>query len=230
MHTYFYNGTLTNQITLDKVESNHAVKVMRSKVGKQLLIINGKGQKGVGEITDANPKKCVVSIASVQSEKEPESKIIVAIAPTKSNDRMAVFLEKATEIGVDEIIPLICTNNERSKINIERWNRVVLAATKQSERFWMPSISEPIKLSDFVGQKFEGNKLIAYCEEKPERSILELTTATKSTIILIGPEGDFTLQEVLDAEQNDFLRCNLGKNRLRTETAGLVAVTLLKNQ
>ncbi len=143
---------------------------------------------------------------------------------------MAVFLEKATEIGVDEIVPLLCTNNERSKINIERWSRVVLAATKQSERFWMPTISEPLKLSELVGREFEGNKLIAYCEEKPEQSILELAKPEQSTIILIGPEGDFTNKEVENAEKNGFMRCNLGKNRLRTETAGLVAVTLLKSR
>ena len=228
MHTYFYSGPIDKIIFLDKEESNHAVKVMRSRLNDKVAVINGKGIRAVGSITDLNARKCEIAIESKVQETYSNAPITLAIAPTKSNDRMSVVLEKATEIGVDIIVPLICNQNERSKINLERWNRVVLAATKQSGRFWLPKICEPLSVKDFTTGCESYNKVIAYCEERPEANLLDVVDKSKSTTVLIGPEGDFTLEEVLEAESNGFIRVNLGSNRLRTETAGLVAVTLLK--
>jgi 16S rRNA (uracil1498-N3)-methyltransferase len=228
MHTYFYTGPIDTDIFLDKDESNHAVKVMRSRLNDKVAIINGKGVKAIGVITDLNAKKCKVTIDSKEQEAYTIAPITLAIAPTKSNDRMSVVLEKATEIGVDVIIPLVCKQNERSKINLERWNRVVLAATKQSGRFWLPKINEPITVKEYTANCDTHNKVIAYCEDRPEANLLDVVDKSKSTAILIGPEGDFTEEEVKIAEANGFTRVNLGANRLRTETAGLVAVTLLK--
>lgn len=227
MHTYFFEGDLKGTIVLSREESNHAVKVMRTKENDLVRIINGKGTVAIGEIVSDHPKMCKVAIANTSSYDELSPKITIAIAPTKGNDRIEFFIEKATEIGVFKIIPLICRNNERDKVNLERWKKVTLAATKQSQRPWLPIIGDPVR----INQLFEDNdlpetKLIAYCEELPEESITKYT-GKSDLIVLIGPEGDFTKDEVTQSEQRGFIRVNLGENRLRTETAGLVALSKL---
>lgn len=230
MHTYFYEGDIDSELMLSPEESNHAVKVMRSKVGDHVAVINGKGVRAIGEIIDAHPKKCLVRIESKVEEPEPESKVFVAISPTKSNDRIEFFLEKATEIGMDGVIPLMAKNNERTKINMDRWRKVVISAVKQSKRLWMPEIMDPMKVDEVLNQNWEGyTKLIAYCEDLPEESISKYSTQQENKLLLIGPEGDFTIDEVKECEANGFKRVNLGENRLRTETAGIVGVTLLKS-
>ncbi len=228
MHTYFFEGVLQENIILSETESHHAVKVMRSKNGDEVFLINGKGSKAIGIIVNNHPKKCEITIGETFFEAENIPKITIGIAPTKTNERIEFFLEKATEIGVDTIIPLICDNNERVKVNLDRWQKIILAATKQSQRFWMPKIDVPSTLQQLISQSLPPIKLIAYCEELPEQSILNFASSNKDKIVLIGPEGDFSKREIELAEQNDFKKIHLGKNRLRTETAGLVALTHLR--
>jgi 16S rRNA (uracil1498-N3)-methyltransferase len=230
MHTYFYDGDLNGQVVLSQEESNHAVKVMRSKVGDRVMLINGKGVKAVGSIVDAHHKRCSVSIEQLEEEAMTGPKVIVAISPTKSNDRIEFFLEKATEIGVDGVIPLMAQNNERTKVNMDRWKKVIISAVKQSKRFWMPELFEPMKMSQLLNEDWSGSvKLIAYCEDLPEENVVNYASHVEDKLLLIGPEGDFTKEEVEQCEGAGFHRVNLGKNRLRTETAGIVGVTLLKN-
>lgn len=230
MHTYFFEGNIENEVTLSPEESNHAVKVMRSKSGDRVVVINGQGVKAIGEISDPHPKKCKVLILNKETQEAPLNKIVIAISPTKSNDRIEFFLEKATEIGLDGVIPLLAKNNERDKVNLDRWKKVIISAVKQSKRSWMPQIYDPMKMEELVLHDWNGYvKLIAYCEDLPEKSITAYSSANQSKLLLIGPEGDFTGDEVQLCEANDFVRVNLGVNRLRTETAGIVGVTLLKN-
>lgn len=229
MHTYFYEGDIDSEVILSQEESNHAIKVMRSKNGDRVLVINGRGIRATGIISDAHPKKCQVKIVSKEIFPPDETKVMVAISPTKSNDRIEFFLEKATEIGLDGVIPLMAKNNERTKVNMERWKKVMVSAVKQSNRSWMPEIFEPMKIEELLKQDWgDFQKLIAYCEELPEESVTQYANNTKNKLLLIGPEGDFTLEEVIGCESVGFKRVNLGKNRLRTETAGIVGVTLLK--
>lgn len=230
MHTYFYEGNIDSKIILSPEESNHAVKVMRSKMGDKVLVINGRGAKAVGEIVDPHQKKCELRIVSKEEFLMEGPKIFVAISPTKSNDRIEFFLEKATEIGVDGIIPLLAKNNERTKLNMDRWRKVIISAVKQSKRVWMPEVFEPMKLEELFRRDWiDFEKLIAYCEDLPEENILKYSSSTKHKLLLIGPEGDFNHEEVESSEKVGFKRVNLGKNRLRTETAGIVGVTLLKS-
>lgn len=230
MHTYFFDGNINDELVLSPEESNHAIKVMRSKVADRVAIINGQGVHAIGEIIDAHPKKCRIEILEIRREEEEGSKVFVAISPTKSNDRIEFFLEKATEIGLNGVIPLMAKNNERTKVNMGRWRKVVISAVKQSKRLWMPVIHEPMKMEDLVSREWDGFvKLIAYCEDLPEQSITSFQDSSENKLLLIGPEGDFTSEEVKLCEENGFHRVNLGENRLRTETAGIVGVTLLKN-
>lgn len=228
MHTYYYKGDLTGSIILSEDESNHAVKVMRSKEGDRVEVINGFGTKIIGEIVNAHPKKCEVSVKSSVFEDAKSDKVYIAIAPTKSNDRIEFFIEKSTEIGVDGIIPLMAKNNERTKVNLDRWKKVAISAVKQSKRFWLPEIMEPMTINQVLELNWNNfNKLIAYCEDLPEDHVLTKKVEGLSHLVFIGPEGDFTCEEVQNCEEQGFQRINLGPNRLRTETAGLVAVTLL---
>ncbi len=229
MHTYFFDGNILDGITLSPEESNHAIKVMRSQKGDEVMVINGKGVRVTGEIIDPHHKRCLIRVLSREEKEASNTKVIVAIAPTKSNDRIEFFLEKATEIGLDGVIPLMAKNNERTKVNLERWRKVILAAVKQSQRLWKPEVFEPMKVEELLAANWDGyKKLIAYCEELPEESILNHASSSEDVLLLIGPEGDFTTDEVVLCEGKGFTRVNLGQNRLRTETAGIVGVTLLK--
>lgn len=229
MHTYFFDGNIDDELTLSPEESNHAVKVMRSKPGDKVVVINGRGVRAIGEIADAHHKRCLIYVIKREEVEQESTQIYVAISPTKSNDRIEFFLEKATEIGLGGVIPLMAKNNERTKINLDRWKKVVISAVKQSKRLWLPEILEPMKVEELISKEWERYiKLIAYCEDLPEESILKYAVTESPKLLLIGPEGDFTKEEVELCEDNGFKRVNLGENRLRTETAGVVGVTLLK--
>ncbi len=226
MHIYYHKGVITQDFELNEAESHHAVKVMRTQVGASIRVVNGEGQESVCELLDNHPKHCRLKVISTHFEAKKTKKIVIAIAPTKTNERIEWFLEKATEIGVDEIIPLVCKNGERAKINYDRWEKTVIAAVKQSKRKWKPLIYEAQSMGELVKMNFGGHKLIAYCEQLPDKKITDFTDGT-STLLLIGPEGDFTLDEVRLAQENQFVAISLGDNRLRTETAGVVGVTVL---
>jgi 16S rRNA (uracil1498-N3)-methyltransferase len=226
MHIFYHKGSISNDFELNEVESHHAIKVMRSKIGDTVFVINGEGQESICELLDNHPKRCKLKVVSSTYTAPTAKKVSIAIAPTKSNDRIEWFLEKATEIGVSDFIPLICKNGERGKINFERWEKIVVSAVKQSKRKWKPIIHPAISVNELLKSPFEGEKLIAYCENLPSKKIQEYTAST-STLLLIGPEGDFTVEEISLAKSHNFTPISLGENRLRTETAGIVGATIL---
>lgn len=223
------------QITLPPDESKHASKVLRMEVGNQLEIVNGTGVIFTGEITCNEPKNVIVKKIKLEKIIPDNYHFHIAIAPTKSNDRFEWFLEKATELGIHEITPLLCSNSERKKIKPERFQRIIIGAMKQSKRLFLPQLNELTKFEDFVNSHKKG--LIAHCYEEEERNTtiykeLQLNPdrwENKNTPVLIGPEGDFTLNEVKMALKNKYQAVTLGKTRLRTETAGIYACMNLKN-
>jgi 16S rRNA (uracil1498-N3)-methyltransferase len=228
----FYNSDIdsnTTSLSFDKIESRHIVRVLRKKENDILHITNGKDFLFDAKIVVANDKKCVVEIIKVKEKPKTWSYYLhIAIAPTKNNDRMEWFLEKATEIGIDEITPIICNNSERRTVKLERFEKIIQSAMKQSLKFRLPKINEPIKFNEFINQNFEGTICIAHCEEEQNKNLLQsITKPSEKTTILIGPEGDFSLAEIKKALNKKFIPISLGESRLRTETAGLVAANIV---
>jgi 16S rRNA (uracil1498-N3)-methyltransferase len=224
----FYNPDLSekdSQFTFDKTESRHIVKSLRKKEGDILYITNGKGTLFTVKIVVANDKRCLVTL--IATEQQPNSRnyyLHVAIAPTKNNDRLEWFLEKATEIGIDEITPVICSNSERTTLKIERLQKIIQSAMKQSLKCTLPILNAPIKFTEFINQDFDGNIYIAHCEEQEKKSLVKEIKPNQKTTVLIGPEGDFSPKEIEQALAKKFTPVSLGKTRLRTETAGITAV------
>ena len=220
----FYLENPEKDIILSTEESKHATKVLRKKEGDILNFTDGKGRFYKAEITVADTRKCRLQIvSSEQKEKQHNYHLHIAIAPTKNMDRFEWFLEKATEIGIDEITPIICEHSERKVLKTERCNRILLSAMKQSLKFHLPKLNEAIILKDFLKQDFEGGKYIAHCEQGEKQELITEKKEQK-TLILIGPEGDFSPNEIDLSLQNQFKSVSLGTSRLRTETAGIVAV------
>ena len=227
----FYNPEIeetTKEIMFDKVESAHIIRVLRKKESDILYITNGKGFLFDAKIVIANDKKCLASIIKTEQKPKPWNYYLhIAIAPTKNNDRIEWFLEKATEIGIDEITPIICSNSERRVVKNDRFEKIMQAAMKQSLKFTLPKLNEPIKFTEFINQEFEGKICIAHCEEQEKNLLKDIVKPNEKTTILIGPEGDFSYDEIKKALLKDFTPISLGESRLRTETAGLVAVNLV---
>jgi len=219
----FYLENPENEIILSAEESKHVTKVLRKKEGDILNFTDGKGHFYKAEITIADTRKCRLQVvSSKQKEKQHNYHLHIAIAPTKNMDRFEWFLEKATEIGIDEITPIICSHSERKVIKTERCNRILLSAMKQSLKFHVPKLNEAISLNDFLKQNFNGTKYIAHCKDR-EKKELKTVNKTEKYLILIGPEGDFSQKEIDLALQNQFKPVSLGESRLRTETAGIIA-------
>ncbi|SHI47801.1 16S rRNA (uracil1498-N3)-methyltransferase [Mesonia phycicola] len=222
----FYNPTVKKSdkvITFPKDESKHIVKVLRKDIGDKLNITNGKGFLFTAEITDINPNKCRAVIQDFEEERDKKYHIHLAVAPTKMNDRFETFLEKATEIGLDSITPIICDHSERKIVKINRLERVLQSAMKQSLHFTLPKINEAIPFKDFVENEQNEQKFIAHCEELDKKSLQKELKPRGNYTILIGPEGDFSPQEIELAIKNSFIPVTLGNTRLRTETAAIVA-------
>jgi 16S rRNA (uracil1498-N3)-methyltransferase len=229
MHRFYAdNLNLESQTAiLNEVESNHACKVLRLNEGEALEIINGQGLVAQALITKSHHKRCEVKIERIQSFEAPKRLIHLAICPTKGNDRFEWMLEKIVEIGVDEITPLISENSERNKLNFERLEKIILSATKQSLRAYMPMLNPQFKVSEFIEN--QTNTFMAHCDEGFERVSIQGLHIDQNVTIMIGPEGDFSKREIELALQNGLKSVSLGQNRLRTETAGVVAVALLRN-
>ena len=223
----FFNKDISinnEHFTFDKTESRHIVKVLRKKVNDNIYITNGKGILFTGIIEFANEKKCKIWIIDYKTKpKQWNYNLHIAIAPTKNNDRLEWFLEKATEIGIDEITPIICSNSERTILKTERLEKIVQSAMKQSLKFELPKLNKPIKFNDFINQEFKGNLFIAHCEELDKKSLAKEVKPNTNILILIGPEGDFSATEIEKALAKKFIPVTLGESRLRTETAGVVA-------
>lgn len=237
----FYTPDITSEIyTLNEDESRHAVKVLRLKTGDHIQLIDGSGGWYEAEITDDHQKRCTVKVVTKQTEYNKRSwKLHIAVAPTKNIDRMEWFIEKATEIGIEEITPLDCEKSERTVIKTERLNKVAVSAIKQSMKAYLPKINELTEFNKFIGSTsgFNGEKFIAHCHPFPLSSkgegsgvrshIKTLYTPQQNVLILIGPEGDFSAAEVKLAIENGFKEISLGQSRLRTETAALYACSVI---
>lgn len=215
-----------NDVTFsfDKEESRHITKVLRKKEGSQIFLTNGKGYLFTSQISTASEKKCEVKILSTTFYPNKKYRIHIAIAPTKMNDRFEWFLEKATEIGINEITPLICEHSERKVYKIDRAEKIIQSAMKQSLQHYLPKINPPENFKNFISKElnFE-KKFIAHCEETEKKLFQNSFKKDESILILIGPEGDFSTFEIKFAMENKFIPVSLGSNRLRTETAALVA-------
>ncbi|WP_372745453.1 16S rRNA (uracil(1498)-N(3))-methyltransferase [Lutibacter sp.] len=224
----FYNPEITietKQFTFDKTESRHIVKVLRKNEGDTIFITNGFGDLFTSKIIAANDKKCLVEITAIETKQKPWNYYLhIAIAPTKLNDRFEWFLEKATEIGIDEITPIICDHSERKVLKTDRMEKIIQSAAKQSLKFHYPKLNEPITFNDFIKLNFEGQLFIAHCEETEKKLLKTELKPQLPTTILIGPEGDFSPKEIKQSLGRSFIPVSLGESRLRTETAGIVAV------
>lgn len=227
----FYNPVLKegdSRFTFDSGESKHIAKVLRKNVGDELQITNGQGFFFDGKIIDNSSKNCVVEIYKTTKIFPTKHRLHMAVAPTKMNDRFEWFLEKATEIGIHEITPIICARSERKTVKQERMQRVVQAAMKQSFQAYLPKINDAITLDDFLEQTSSDLLFIAHCE-KTERFELKRRIAPDNEItILIGPEGDFSPKEIKNAQSKGYLPISMGQTRLRTETAAIVACTIVR--
>lgn len=212
----------TNEFTFDKEESKHIVKVLRKLEGSILHITNGKGFLFICEVILASEKKCVVKINESQFTELKNYSIHMVVAPTKMNDRYEWFLEKAAEIGVNEITPIICDHSERKIIKTERFDKILISAMKQSNQMYLPILNEPIKLTDFLSKEINGQKFIAHCEETEKVELKDRIKTEHNYTLLIGPEGDFSTNEIIKALAHGYLPVALGNTRLRTETAALV--------
>ena len=222
----FYSPDINSgctQYTFSKEESKHIVRVLRKKEGDILNVTNGKGYLFTVEISIADAKKCLVHINNTKQIGNHNYNLHIAIAPTKMNDRMEWFLEKATEIGIDEITPIFCDNSERKVIKKERFDKIIQSAMKQSLQMQLPKLNEAISYKEFVNQDISGQLFIAHCEEQEKTQFHSLVTPKQSYTILIGPEGDFSTSEIKLALDKGFAPVALGNTRLRTETAGIVA-------
>lgn len=226
----FYNPDLdqsASQFTFPEDESKHIVKVLRKKTDDILHITNGKGYIFEAKITAANPKKCSAQIISDSKKHQKMHWFHLVVAPPKSNDRFEWFLEKATEIGVNEITPIICERSERKTVKHERAEKVVQSAMKQSLRSYLPKLNEAISLKDFLALEHKNLLFIAHCTDDEKVDLKRRVVPDHDVTILIGPEGDFSDTEIKSAQDKGFLPVSLGDSRLRTETAAIVACTTI---
>ncbi len=222
----FYTPDLDKQetYTLSEEESRHCCQVLRLHQGDAIHLINGKGGFYNALLLNANPKATQIKITGVQQEYgKRDNYIHVAVAPTKNIERFEWLLEKATEIGIDEITPLICDRSERREIKTERLNKVITSAVKQSLKAYHPLLNEPVKFKDLVKKEKSDLKFIAHCMEGQKFTLKDKFKPNERYLVLIGPEGDFSPGELEEALSNEFFPVSLGKSRLRTETAALEA-------
>ena len=203
------------------MESRHISKVLRKSIGEVIYVTNGLGICAEGILISNHPKECKVEVKTITKEKKSNFRLHIAIAPTKANDRFEWFLEKATEIGIDEITPLLCDHSERRRIKAERYEKVLQAAMKQSLKYTLPILNPMISFRDLMEMDIESKKMIAHCEDDKKEKLSEIVN--RDNLILIGPEGDFSIDEIKKALKYQFIPISLSEARLRTETAGIVA-------
>ncbi|MBO5827969.1 MAG: 16S rRNA (uracil(1498)-N(3))-methyltransferase [Paludibacteraceae bacterium] len=221
----FYAPAISESPFLSEEESSHAVRVLRLDVGDRIELVDGIGNFYEAEIVFPHHKKCEVRILNkYENFNTFPYHLHIAIAPTKNMDRLEWFVEKATEIGISEITPLLCRYSERKVVKLERINKIIVSAMKQSKKSLLPQLNEMISFNDFI-KKCEGhdNCFIAHCYNQNKQSLSQLYLKGNDATIVIGPEGDFSEEEVESALKNGFSPITLGESRLRTETAGIVA-------
>ncbi|MFK8046465.1 MAG: 16S rRNA (uracil(1498)-N(3))-methyltransferase [Crocinitomicaceae bacterium] len=221
-HLFFCSDIDSN--ALSKEESHHATKVLRLKIGDQIKVLDGIGTIADAKITEQSKNSIAFEVVKKLKFRKSEVFLHIAIAPTKSNERIEFFLEKCTEIGISSITPIITKNSERKKINEDRWRKIIISAAKQSQSAFFPVLNPLTNFKSFVKNQQSKLLLIAHCENSSSKNELRNEIKNEKEIcILIGPEGDFTKEEINFAVENKYKPVSLGNSRLRTETAGIVA-------
>lgn len=225
MHWFFNSEIIGDTFETSREESRHISKVLRMVPGDEAVFTDGVGNAYHVELIDNHPKQCSFRVKKKVTQHKPaDYHLHLAVAPTKNISRFEWFLEKATEIGIDEITPVFCDHSERLKLNVERLNRVLIAALKQSQQVWLPILNEPRKFKDIISTaKPDAYNYIAWVSKDHDTLLKSHYRPGKDATILIGPEGDFSSDEIEMALASNFIPISLGDNRLRTETAALVA-------
>lgn len=221
---FFAEDLKEKDLILDEETSRHIAQVLRMEVGEKIQLTDGKGLLVDATITNNHKKKCAVIFTNKTTQPQKEKKVTIAISLLKNASRFEWFLEKATELGIAEVVPLLCERTEKQHFRYDRMNGILVSAMLQSHQSWKPVLQQPIKYHDFLQQQTSGNKLIAHCEQTSKIHLKEIGIQS-TNVILIGPEGDFSTKEIEAA--HGFIHVSLGDNRLRTETAGVVAAVFL---
>ena len=228
---YFYEpliATGMTQFTLSETSSKHCVQVLRMDVGEPIEITNGQGGLFHASIQVAHKKNALVTITKSVQTDPPKQKLQLGISVLKNAVRLEWLFEKATEIGVTSIAPLVCDRTIHERFKTERMQQIIQSAMIQSQQTWLPVLSEPMPLKEFIAKATATQKLIAHCEPLP-KTLIKSIKPNDDLLLLIGPEGDFTASEIEAAIAKDFTPIDLGPTRLRTETAGIFALSCLKN-
>ncbi|MBR9831606.1 16S rRNA (uracil(1498)-N(3))-methyltransferase [bacterium] len=225
----FYSTSVHSEIiTLDENDSKHAIRVLRLNENDKIDIIDGVGTLYHCAILDAHPKRCTLRVLESKKDENPYGMLHIAVAPTKNNNRYEWFIEKATEIGIGSITPIVTENSERRVIKHDRMEKILIAAMKQSLKLYLPELKEVQPFKSAINQFPESNRLIAHCAfDLDKNKLIESIDTTLPTYLMIGPEGDFSAKEIEIAKMNGFKPVSLGKSRLRTETAAVVACAQL---
>jgi len=216
-------------LQLDKDTTRHVIQVLRMKRNDKLLLTDGRGNLLTTAIIDDHKKKCMVRVEEREFDPGQKRKITIAISLLKNNSRLEWAFEKITELGISEIIPLVCERTEKQHFRFERMKNILISSMLQSQQAWLPILHEPVDFEQVVEQSHQDQKFIAHCVEEEKRNLSDLVNENLSSqIILVGPEGDFTNEEIEFAIRYHFTPVALGETRLRSETAGIVAAAILK--
>lgn len=231
---FYLEQLQSQQVVLDEDTSKHVISVLRMQAGERILLTDGKGNRSEAVIMDANRKRCQVEITFAEKVPPAAVSVTIGISVMKNTSRFEWFLEKATEIGVQNVIPLICNRTEKEKFRYDRMRSILISAMLQSQQAWLPVLNEPVPFTRAIQLCSQNERFIAHCIPSAKQSLAALLVqerqipAGQSRCIFIGPEGDFTPEEAGEAVSAGFLAVSLGETRLRTETAGMVAAVLLK--
>lgn len=225
----FFSAALSGpELTLDEDTSKHVIQVLRKKAGDRIALTDGLGQRVTGEITGDHRKHCTIRVEERETVTPPARRVGIALSLVKNASRYEWFLEKATEIGIQEIFPLLCERTEKEKFRQDRLQGIVTSAMLQSQQSWMPVLHAPVAFADLVRSSTYARKLIAHCLPEGKQELGSLAIPEESVLLLVGPEGDFTADEIRQALEAGFEAVGLGATRLRTETAGMVGAVLLR--
>jgi 16S rRNA (uracil1498-N3)-methyltransferase len=222
----FYAPDIDGEIyTLDENESKHVIRVLRMTRGEDVRLIDGKGNLYEGTISNPDKTRCTIDIkGKIENFEKRSYRLHIAISPLKNPERFEWFIEKSVELGIDEITPVICRHTEKPGIKSERINNIIISAMKQSLKATRTVLNEPVSFRDFIYSDLTGIRMIAHCDAAKERSrVSDVYSKNDNAIILIGPEGDFSMEEIDEAVNRNYLQVHLGPSRLRTETAGVAA-------
>jgi 16S rRNA (uracil1498-N3)-methyltransferase len=214
-------------VDLPEEAARHAVQSLRMQPGAALLLCDGRGQLAEALITETSKRRCTVRVGIIHLIDPPTRRVVMAVSPLKQTARFEWFLEKATELGVQAIVPVLCSRTEKARLRTDRLRAILISAMIQSQQAWLPELHEPVSLAAFVSNCPSDQKLIAHCEEAAEKKYLHQLNNHERACMLIGPEGDFTPAEIELALTHGFMPVSLGDNRLRTETAALSAAVWL---